>query len=419
MAVVVGVGRVDEREMASAERTAVRNGRLYLIGLAASLIGNSAMSLVAGIWVKSITGSSAQAGYVSVCIYAPSLAGPVGGMIADRVRRRRFLLALNLVSAVMVLPLLAVSGRSGVWIVFAVMAWYGVDLMLTTPAESGLFVQMLPGELRQRLNGWTLGLQETGRLVAPLLGAGLFAVSGGRTVALLDAATFVLAALMIWRIRLCETKPIRPATHWRAEVVAGFVHIRRTGELRRLVAAGAVVIGTSGIGFAAQYSLVQALGEPPSFLGVLSAGLGAGSVVASLASSRLLGRIGEGWLAVIGSTNFALGNLLRASGWLPAAVAGSVVLGFALPWVFLAVLNMAQRATPAALQGRVSAAVSLAVFGPQAPMQALGSAAIGYVSYQTIYIASAVLALATAAWLARGLPSRHHPAPASATPSGL
>ena len=121
MAVMVGVGRVDEREMAAAERTAFRNGRLYLIGLAASLIGNSAMSLVAGIWVKSITGSSAQAGYGSVCIYAPSLAGPVGGMIADRVRRRRFVLALNLVSAVMVLPLLAVSGRS-VWIIFAVMA---------------------------------------------------------------------------------------------------------------------------------------------------------------------------------------------------------------------------------------------------------------------------------------------------------
>jgi Transmembrane secretion effector len=393
----------------SAERLARRNGRLYLSGLAASLIGNSAMSLVAGIWVKSLTGSSAAAGYVSVCIYAPSLAGPVGGVVADRVRRRRFLLALNVVSAVMVLPLLSVSGRDWVWVIFVVMAWYGVDLMLSGPAESGLFVEMLPTGLRQRLNGWNLGLQETGRLVAPLVGAGLFAVVGGGGVALLDAATFAFAAVMIWRIRLHETRPIPPPSHWRDDVLAGFAHIRRSAELRRLVAASAVVIGISGIGVAAQYSLVQALGEPPGFLGVLSAGLGAGSVVASLTSSRLLGRLGEGWLAVIGTTNFALGNFLRASGWLPAALAGSVLLGFALPWVFLAVLNLAQRLTPPPLQGRVSAAVFLAVFGPQAPLQALGSMAIGYTSYRIIYFVSGALALISVAWLARSLVGRRHP----------
>jgi MFS family permease len=74
------------------------------------LIGNSALSLVAGIWVKSLTGSSAEAGLVSVCIYAPSLAGPLAGVLADRARRRRLLLALNVVSAVILLPLLAVHG---------------------------------------------------------------------------------------------------------------------------------------------------------------------------------------------------------------------------------------------------------------------------------------------------------------------
>ncbi|HXB48353.1 MAG TPA: hypothetical protein VNW50_11380, partial [Streptosporangiaceae bacterium] len=35
-----------------------RNGRLYLTGLAVSVVGNNAMSLAAGIWVKSLTGSS-------------------------------------------------------------------------------------------------------------------------------------------------------------------------------------------------------------------------------------------------------------------------------------------------------------------------------------------------------------------------
>jgi hypothetical protein len=228
-------------------------------------------------------------------------------------------------------------------------------------------------------------------------------------VALLDAATFLLAAFMIWRIRLEEAKPGPKETHWRTDMLAGVSHIRRNLELKRLVLVGAVVIEISGIGVAAQYSLVQALGKPPSFLGVLTAALGAGSIVASLTSSRLLGHIGEGWLAVIGTANFVLGTLLRASGWLPAAIVGSAVLGFALPWVFLAVLNLAQRSTPPGLQGRVSAAVLLAVFGLQAPLQAIGSVATSYASYQLIYLVSAALALASGGWLVRCLSQRSGP----------
>jgi predicted MFS family arabinose efflux permease len=383
----------DSDDTAGAER---RNGRLYLTGLAVSVIGDNAMSLAAGIWVKSLTGSSSEAALVSVCIYAPSLAGPLGGVVADRVRRRRFLVWLNLVSAALVLPPLAVSGPGSVWIIFAVMTWYGIQLTLSGPAENALFAVMLSRELRQELNGWSLGFQEAGRLVSPLFGAGLFALVSGGTVSVFDAVTFVIAAVMLSRIRLREARPVPRPRHWRADLLAGFGHIRRTPELRRLLPAASVVMSFSAVLVAAQYSLVQGVGEPPSFLGVFSAALGAGSVVASMVSGRLLRFAGERRLAVLGMANFALGNAMRATGWLPLAVAGSVVLGFALPWLFLALLNLAQRCTPPQLQGRVSAAVTLAFFGAQAPLQALGALAIRYSTYQQLYLAGTAIAVATA-----------------------
>jgi hypothetical protein len=119
-----------------------------------------------------------------------------------------------------------------------------------------------------------------------------------------------------------------------------------------------------------------------------------------MVSSRILRRAGEGWLAVFGMADFAAGSALRATGVLSWAIAGTVVLGFALPWVFLAVVNLAQRVTPAELQGRVSAAVTLVMFGPQAPMQALGSLAIRYATFRQLYTAGAIAALACAAYLA-------------------
>jgi MFS family permease len=399
---------------AGAER---RNGRLYLVGLAVSVIGDNALSLAAGIWVKSLTGSSSEAALVSVCVYAPSLAGPLAGLVADRVRRRRFLVWLNLVSAALVLPLLAVRGPDTAWIIFAVMSWYGIHLTLSGPAESALFAVMLSRELRQQLNGWSLGLQETGRLVSPLFGAGLFALVGGGIVSVFDAVTFVVAAAMLSRLRLREVRPVPERRHWRADLLAGFGHIRRTPELRQLLPAASAVMSLSAILVAAQYSLVQGVGEPPAFLGVFSAGLGAGSIAASLVSGRLLRMAGEKWLAVIGMANFALGNAMRASGWLPLAVAGSVVLGFALPWLFLALLSLAQRCTPPELQGRVSAAVTLCFFGPQAPLQAAGALAIRYATYRQLYLAAAAAAIAAAiafAWISRPHSPALPPGPAAA-----
>jgi MFS family permease len=390
----------------SADAAERRNGRLYLIGLAVSVVGNNAMSLAAGIWVKSLTGSSSEAALVSVCVYAPSLAGPLAGLVADRVRRRRFLVWLNLVSAGLMLPALAVRGPDSAWIIFAVMTWYGIHLMLSDPAENALFAVMLSRELRQELNGWSLGLQETGRLVSPLFGAGLFALVGGGIVSVFDAATFVLAAAMLTRLRLSEPKPVPQRRNWRADLLAGFGHIRRTAPLRRLLVAAAVPMSFSAVLVAAQYSLVQGVSEPPSFLGVFSAGLGAGSIAASLVSGRLLRATGERRLALFGMADFALGNALRATGWLPLAIAGSVVLGFALPWVFLALLNLAQRCTPPDLQGRVSAAVMLVFFGPQAPLQAAGALAIRYASYQQLYVAGAAVAVVAAiayGWTSRRL----------------
>jgi MFS family permease len=388
--------KCESGDVAETVREERRNGRLYLTGMAVSVIGDNAMSLAAGIWVKSLTGSSSEAALVSVCVYAPSLLGPLAGMVADRVRRRRLLVWLNIVSAALVLPPLAVRGRGSIWIIFAVMTWYGIMLTLSSPAEDALFAVMLSKDLRQRLNGWALGFQEAGRLVSPLLGAGLFALVGGGMVSVLDALTFAVAAVMLSRIRVHEPKPASGSRHWRADLVAGFAHIRRTPELRRLLPAASVVMSFSAVLVAAQYSLVQGLGEPPSFLGVFSAGLGAGSIVASLVSGRMLRAIGERWLAVLGMADFAIGSAMRAVSWVPLAVVASVVMGFALPWLFLALLNLAQRRTPPELQGRVSAAVMLVFFGPQAPLQAAGALAIRYASYQVLYLACAAVATGTA-----------------------
>jgi MFS family permease len=251
-----------------------RNARWYFTGLAASLVGNSAMSLVAGIWVKSLTGSSAEAGLVSACGYAPTMVAPLAGLLADRLPRTRLLFWLNLAGAAAILPLLLVRSASEVWIVFVVMTLIGIQATLNDPAEDALFAQMFTPEFRRRINGWRLTIQETGRLASPLLGAALFLLLGGGTVAALDSATFVLATLVITRLRVNEP-PARPdPERLRPALSAGLHHIWTSTTSRPVALAATAIMAISGVGVAAQYSLVHAIGQRPAFLGVLSAALG-------------------------------------------------------------------------------------------------------------------------------------------------
>ncbi len=381
---------------ASAAQEAIlgrKNARLYLVGMTASFIGGSAMILAAGIWVKSLTGSSSLAALVSVCVYAPSALSPLAGLLADRVPRQRLLVTVNAVTAGVLLILLSVRSDADVWLIFVAMSWYGAALAMIDPAEQGLFVVMLPDDERRRINGLRMSLQEGGKLIAPLAGAGLYSLLGGGAVAAVSATTFVVAALAIARLHVSEVRSDERRQSWLVEMTAGLRHVRRQAQLRVVASSAAIAMFASGFLVAAQFGLVDALGRSPSFLGVITGALGAGSIVAGLVSARIISRYGEVTLLMLGLGDSALGYLLLATGWLPAVLSGAVLLGFALPWSVIALINLGQRLTPVNVQGRVAAATGLLLFAPQPLAQLAGAAAIRISDYQILYLIMASVAL--------------------------
>lgn len=371
-----------------------RNAIVYLTGLGFSMVGSSAMSLVAGIWVKTLTGSSSQAGLVSVCVYAPSLLGPVGGLIADRFRQRRLLITVNVVAAAMTSTLLLVRSPGWAWLIYVVMLGYGCELVVTGPAETALFTRMFGAELRARINGIALAMQEAGRLISPLLGAAVFIAVGGGAVGVIDAATFVVAAGATTMLRVPgEARRVRePGAPWRAQITAGMTHLWRTPQLRRATILAAVPIAVSGMLVAAQYSMVTVgLHRSPSFVGVLASLLGAGSIIASLVCGRLINRFGERAVITAGAVNFVAATALSGTGVLPLALAAALLAGFALPWCLLGLITLGQRLSPIDVQGRVSAAIALVVFGPVPVSQTIGAAMITRLSFHAVYGVAAAL----------------------------
>ncbi|MEV3908784.1 MFS transporter [Streptomyces canus] len=184
-----------------------RNARLFLTAVTVSGFGTSALWLVSGVWVKDLTGSDGLAALCMLAMWAPALAGPLLGALADRVPRKRLLIGGSLLMAVLLPALLAVDGPDRVWLVLTVLFVYGAAGVVHDAAESALVAGAVPPSLLGDFNGLRMAVTEGMKLVAPLAGAGLYALQGGPGVALLDAITFVLAALLYAGLRVRETRP--------------------------------------------------------------------------------------------------------------------------------------------------------------------------------------------------------------------
>jgi MFS family permease len=377
-----------------------RNARLYLSGQVMSLLGDGALWLAMGIWIKVLTGSSSAAGLSFFALALGSLCGPLGGMLADKVRRRPLLIATNLATAGLVLLLLLVRDRDQVWLIYAVMLGYGVSGSILGPAQTALVQAIVPAELLGEANSVLQTAQQGLRLVTPLAGAGLFAVFGPAPVIIGDAATFLVAVATLVAIRLRERHPAPSGQRWLAELTAGARHIAGTIVLRQLTITAAVVVTAYGLSETVIFAVVsQGLHRPTTFLGILVAAQGAGAIAAGLSAAPLMGRLTEGLLAGLGMIIAAAGFLLLIPSQLPAVLAGCVLLGGSISWIIVGIMTLFQRRTPPELMGRTDAAFTIAYTVPQTMAIALGAGLIALLNYRILLLAIAGLMALAAGYL--------------------
>jgi hypothetical protein len=370
-------------------------------------IGGTAMSLAAAIWVKTLTGSNGLAETAGFFVFAPALAGPALGALVDRLPVRPLLVGTNLATAALLLTLLTVDSAREVWRIFAVMLGYGVSYVLIDAAEARLIVAAVSADALGGLNGLRMSAQEATKLLAPLLGAGLFVWAGGPAVAALAAGALGLAAAMYLPIRMHEamTAPVSKGPMW-TDLKDGVRFLWSHPAVRVPVLVGSIAMLMSGLGNAAIYAVVdEALHRTPAFVGVLSSVQGAGAIIGGLVAGRLMDGRGETSLAAIGIAVLALGPMAQATGWLPAVLAGSALVGIGLPWTVVAGLTAVQRHTPPPLVGRVAGSATTLIFGPPALSIPLGALLVSVLDRRVQLVVAAIACLTTAV-VVLGAPQR-------------
>lgn len=371
-----------------------RNMRVLLAGQTMNMLGNSAMTIVLGIWVKNLTGSSGQAGLVFLVLTAAAFLAPVTGIVVDKFRRRSVLIINDSLTGLVIALLLLVHGRPEVWLIYVVAGAYGISGDIYRAARGGLLRSMLSDEQLGDANGLVSSLSQGTRIVGPLAGAGIYAAWGSGVMVIADVGTFAVSVASYLAMR--DVPDLTPSTDdvaarqvpadFGRALAAGVRHVTASPVIRRMIGASSVAFAGAGLINVAIFALVsQGLHRPASVLGVLTSVEGAGSVLASLCVAAMMRRIGEYSTACIGYLLNGVGLAIAAMATLTSAIAGMFLLGVGLPMILVAELTLVQRRTPAELQGRALSAADAMITTPLALATAVGVTIVSNVGFRPIY----------------------------------
>lgn len=393
--------------------------RRLFVGQSLSKFGDSALYLSLGIWAKELTGSNGAAGVVFFALGLPSLAAPLAGHLADRVRRRPLMVVTNAITGLLVLSLLLVHTADQLWIIYAVAAVYGASFNVLGAASSGLVKDLVSDADLGGANAAFQTASQGMRIFSPLVGAAIFTTAGGGVLAIFDAATFGVAILALLSVSIEESAVSAEPEPWRTQVTAGFAHLRRSRLLTQVTLATAAVMTVLGCYESAVFAITAALDRSPSFVGVLMSVQGAGSVATGLVVSRLMRRVGEPRTLGVGLGCFAVGALACTSASTTTVFLGVALDGAAMVLFPVAFGTAVQRHTPPRLQGRVGSATGMLLDIPQTASIAAGAALIGVLDYRILLLSVTLVAAVAGGWLLLRPASTRAPAsrPAAASSS--
>lgn len=367
----------------------------------ATNVGDSALYLMVAVWVKDLTGSDGAAAGVFATLGLSTLTGPLFGQLADRGSRRRLMIGANIVTAALVAALLLVDSSADRWLVYAVMFGYGALGSLTAGAQSELLKDMLPDEHLASGNGVLSTIDQSLRLLSPLVGTAIYVAVGPGAVVMMTATCLLVTAALLAGVRIEVSPSVAPDDRepFLREASAGVRHLARTPVLGRLTLLFALAFGATGLINVAVFPVIeQRLGMSTSALGILVSVQGVGAVAGGITAAGAVARLGEVRAFAAGLALLAAGGATFLTSSVIAVGAGMAAVGFGVSWSLVAFVTFRQRVTPPRLQGRTAAATNLAVNGPQAALTLLGAAMLGSVGYRWL-VALTVVGVAGAAAL--------------------
>ena len=359
----------------------LREYRLLFSGQCVSNLGDwldfiALTVLIAYVWEM---GPSALAA-LSIAIAVPWIfVAPFAGVWVDRWPKKRVMVGTDLVRAALVAGLVVAPSLP----VLLILVFLKTSVAtFFAPADVATIRIIVPESQLHAANALSQLVTQSTKIIGPALGGLIVAVASPRVAFGIDAATFLVSAAILSRLRPIDDPSSRRAHEARGadDHGAGYWAELREG-LAYIVARRALVLCIVGFGatifllfcFDSLSALAfQQLGVSKALFGIAIAGIGAGGVLGTIAVGRYGGEVNPflllgGGTAIVGGCVTVLGvallSDLGAPPWIWTPVL--VVVGLASAGILVASPTIIQKETPPELMGRVSTSATAIPTGLQ------------------------------------------------------
>ena len=401
---------------------------LWLAGLV-SEAGDWLLFIALPIVVYRQTGSALGTSFAFLALLAPAIVlAPLAGRLADRHDRRRVMLIVCGLQALSLLPLLLVGDHTGLPIVYAVIVVQSALTTLFDPAKNALLPTLVGRDQLVSANSLVALNEGVARLVGGPLGGLLLAAGDLRAIVVADAASYVLAAVLIARVPRPRAVSAPPGTPTGPSPIR-FLAVLHRRPIRRALALTFFADIAQGI-FLVLFIVFVArrlhggAGETGLLRGVQALGaIGAGLMLATVARRGAPVRLIAGAALAFGAISLLVWNL-------PTVTIAPVVYAvlFAIvgaPGVVMStgLISFLQQAGDSSEHGRIFGALGLAdnageAVGMIAAGLLTGPLGLGVILdlQGTIYLVSGLVAVRALQGATRRSPSQ--PSCVSVVPAG-
>jgi len=400
-------GRLSYRALLS-----VRGYPELLTAQGVSRVGDSIHYIALVALIFSLTGSGLAVSGAVVFEALPVLAfGALAGAVVDRLPRRRVMITADLArSALAVL----MSQATAIPAIYALAFGLALGGVFYGPAYQSLVPAVVPARILGRANALTWSTVQSTHVLGAALGGSAIALVGASGAFLLNAATFVLSALLLLRVPepASPTSTVR-RTRLRDEAREGVEFIRADRFIRQLLAVQLLaVLSVGGTGALLIVLTTRQLGVDEGDFGLLVAALGVGAVIGPMLFGRMIDRIDSPVVVFIpylvrGVIDAALAFVTGF--WIPAALL--LLYGINTSTGGVAYTTLLQRRIPAEYRGRVFSAFNVVWQGGRLASLALAGVLVDALSVQVLYIGAGVLLVLAGLLGLRAMRTAAEPAP--------
>jgi MFS family permease len=369
-----------------------------------SNIGTWMQTVAVGSLLAKNTGRASDLGVLAAAAFVPTaLFAPIGGVIADRVRRKPFLLATLTFDTVLAC-LLAVLLATGVWspaILWVIVFAEGCSTALSLPNRQALMPELVPPDQLMSAIGLGSTAWNGGRVIGPLLAGVLIAATSTTWAVIVNALSFVVMLVATSFITIPDRRGgSTGGTVW-GRMREGFSAVASVPSSRFAVLSIMAVAFAAGP-FIGLIPIVahNVFGGGPRTTSVFVTAQGLGAIAGALAVPKAVARFGR--VQVIISALALLGPLLVAYGTAPSSViatAALVPIGAMYFVLLVSAQGLLQAQTDSSMRARAMAIFSVALgVAYVVSVTANGFAADGW-SLRGVHLVQGVLSVAGAALL--------------------